>query len=153
MNTSLLQNTQIRKMLATDLDRVIVIEREIFLFPWSMENFSDSINAGYDCRVLEESNALFGYGVMMAGPDEAHLLTIGIAANWQSKGWGKKLLYYFINLARQKNLLSMLLDVRESNTGAALLYKQIGFQPIGKRKGYYPAMCGREDAIVMKLLL
>ncbi|MBA2483284.1 MAG: ribosomal protein S18-alanine N-acetyltransferase [Nitrosomonas sp.] len=153
MNTSLLQNTQIRKMLATDLERVIVIEREIFLFPWSMENFADSINAGYDCRVLEETNALFGYGVMMAGPDEAHLLTIGIAANWQSKGWGKKLLYYFIHLARQKNLLSMLLDVRESNTGAALLYKQIGFQPIGKRKGYYPAMCGREDAIVMKLLL
>lgn len=153
MNTSILQNTQIRKMLATDLDRVIVIEREIFLFPWSVENFADSINAGYDCRVLEQTNALLGYGVMMTGPDEAHLLTIGIAANWQNKGWGRKLLDYFIQLAREKNLLSMLLDVRESNTGAALLYKQIGFQPIAKRKGYYPAMCGREDAIVMKLPL
>lgn len=153
MNTSLKQGTMIRKMIIADLDQVIVIEREIFLFPWSLGNFADSISAGYDCRVLEQTNALFGYGVMMAGPDEAHLLTIGIAANWQNKGWGRKLLYYFIHLARQKNLLSMLLDVRESNTGAALLYKQIGFQPIAKRKGYYPAMCGREDAIVMKLLL
>lgn len=153
MSVSQQQTPEIRKMLPVDLDRVVVIEREIFLFPWSIENFTDSISTGYDCRVLEQTNALFGYGVMMAGPDEAHLLTIGISANWQNKGWGRKLLNYFIYLARQQNLQSMLLDVRESNTGAALLYKQIGFKPIAKRKGYYPAMCGREDAIVMKLLL
>jgi [ribosomal protein S18]-alanine N-acetyltransferase len=144
---------RIRKMLPDDLNQVIRIEREIFLFPWSPENFADSINAGYDCHVLEQTSILAGYGVMMAGPDEAHLLTIGIAANWQSQGWGKKLLNHFIHLARLKNLRSMFLDVRESNTGAALLYKQIGFKPIAKRKGYYPAMCGREDAIVMKLML
>ena len=153
MSTSLQEKTGIREMLSTDLEQVIVIEREIFLFPWSLENFADSIRTGYDCHVLEQENELFGYGVMMAGPDEAHLLTIGIAANWQNKGWGKKLLHYFIRLARQKNLQSMLLDVRVSNTGAALLYKQIGFNPITKRKDYYPAMCGREDAIVMKLVL
>jgi len=147
------QAPRIRKMLPADLNQVIRIEREIFLFPWSLENFSDSINTGYDCHVLEQTNTLFGYGVMMTGPDEAHLLTIGIAANWQSKGWGRKLLNHFIHLARLKNSRSMFLDVRESNTGAALLYKQIGFKPIAKRKGYYPAMCGREDAIVMKLLL
>ena len=147
------QAPKIRKMSSADLDQVIRIEREIFLFPWSPDNFADSINAGYDCHVLEQTNILFGYGVMMAGPYEAHLLTIGIAANWQSQGWGKKLLHHFIHLARLKNLHSMFLDVRESNTGAALLYKQIGFQPIAKRKGYYPAMCGREDAIVMKLVL
>ena len=85
------QAPRIRKMLPADLNQVIRIEREIFLFPWSLENFSDSINTGYDCHVLEQTNTLFGYGVMMTGPDEAHLLTIGIAANWQSKGWGRKL--------------------------------------------------------------
>lgn len=153
MNPSQQQAPRIRKMLAADLNQVIRIEREIFLFPWSPENFADSIHAGYDCHVLEQTKTLFGYGVMMAGPDEAHLLTIGIAANWQSQGWGGKLLNHFIQLARLKNLRAMFLDVRESNTGAALLYKQIGFKPIAKRKGYYPAMCGREDAIVMKLLL
>lgn len=147
------QAPRIRKMLPADLNQVIRIEREIFLFPWSLENFSDSIDAGYDCHVLEQTKNLFGYGVMMAGPEEAHLLTIGIAANWQSKGWGRKLLNHFIHLARLKYLRSMFLDVRVSNTGAALLYRQIGFKPIAKRKGYYPAMCGREDAIVMKLVL
>ncbi len=153
MNTQLSSPFNTRKMLTDDLAQVILIEREVFLFPWSKINFSDSITAEYDCRVLEQDAVIFGYGVMMTAPDEAHLLTIGIAAKWQNKGWGKKLLQYFITLAKQKNLQSMLLDVRESNTGAALLYQQIGFQAIAKRKGYYPAMCGREDAIVMKLTL
>ena len=153
MNTPLQPLLGTREMLADDVDNVIRIEREVFLFPWSKINFSDSIHAGYDCRVLEQSNLIFGYGVMMTGPDEAHLLTIGIAAKWQNKGWGRKLLQYFITLAKQQKSTSMLLDVRESNTGAALLYKQIGFQIIGKGRGYYPAMCGREDAIVMKLPL
>jgi ribosomal-protein-alanine N-acetyltransferase len=153
MNTALQQAPGIRRMTSTDLDQVIAIEREVFLFPWSRVNFNDSINDGYDCRVFEQNLSLFGYGVMMTGPDEAHLLTIGIAAKWQKMGWGRKLLQYFIYLARQQELQSMLLDVRESNTGAAQLYERIGFQPFGKRKGYYPAMCGREDAIVMKLTL
>ena len=33
------------------------------------------------------------------------------------------------------------------------LYKKMGFQHIATRKDYYPAMCGREDALVMQLML
>jgi [ribosomal protein S18]-alanine N-acetyltransferase len=153
MNSLLQQTPIIRKMLLTDVDRVILIEREIFLFPWSPGNFSDSINTGYHCQILEQDNTLFGYGVMTIGADEAHILTIGIAAEWQSKGWGKALLNYFIQLAKQENAKSMILDVRVSNHGAANLYRQIGFEQIAIRKGYYPAMCEREDAIVMQLML
>lgn len=41
------QTIEIRPMLLADVDRIILIEREIFLFPWSPGNFSDSIKAGY----------------------------------------------------------------------------------------------------------
>ncbi|WMJ08396.1 ribosomal protein S18-alanine N-acetyltransferase [Nitrosomonas sp. sh817] len=136
-----------------DLDRIILIEREIFLFPWSPGNFSDSIDAGYLCQVMEQADTIVGYGIMMMSPDEAHILTLGIAANWQKKGLGKKLLQHLIQSARNMNAKSILLDVRESNLGAAQLYQQMGFQQIATRKGYYPAMCGREDARVMQLLL
>ena len=140
-------------MLPTDLDQVIAIEREVFLFPWSRMNFADSLTSEYYCRVLEQLGTLFGYGVMMIGPDEAHILTIGIAGKWQKKGWGQLLLEHLISQASQQNVRAIILDVRESNTGAMNLYKQLGFLPVGKRKGYYPAMCGREDAIVMELIL
>ena len=47
----------------------------------------------------------------------------------------------------------MFLDVRESNRAAARLYERLGFKRIGKRRGYYPAMGGREDSLVMELVL
>lgn len=143
----------IREMSLIDVDRVILIEREIFLFPWTPINFTDSIKAGYQCRVMEYGDAVVGYGILMLGPDEAHLLTIGIAAQWHHQGLGTQLLQYFIDLARSKQLTSFLLDVRESNTGAIYLYQRMGFKQIAVRKGYYPAMCGREDALVMRLEL
>ncbi|MBX3615806.1 ribosomal protein S18-alanine N-acetyltransferase [Nitrosomonas sp.] len=147
------QAFEIRTMHPTDLEHIILIEREIFLFPWSPGNFSDSIKADYLCQVMEQAGTIVGYGIMMMSPDEAHILTLGIAANWQNKGFGRKLLQHLIQSARSMNAKSILLDVRESNHGAAQLYQQMGFQQIATRKGYYPAMCGREDARVMQLML
>ena len=153
MNSDTQLNPDIRVMRESDLSQIILLEREIFLFPWSLENFASSIRAGYLCRVMEEKSAILGYSIMMVGPDEAHILTFGIGAQWQKKGLGEKLLKYLIQLAGEEHAKSMLLDVRESNHGAAKLYKQLGFQQIATRKGYYPAMCGREDALVMRLVL
>ena len=153
MSNSLQQTYQIREMRLEDVRRVILIEREIFLFPWSEMNFADSIRAGYYCRVVELNDFLIGYAIMLTGPDEAHILTIGISAQWQHQGWGCKMLQYFIDLARQQQAIAVLLDVRESNIAAANLYRRLGFKQIAIRKGYYPAMCGREDALVMRLEL
>lgn len=153
MNMTWQQAIEIRKMHPSDLDQIILIEREIFLFPWSPGNFADSIKTGYVCQVLQQADTLMGYGIMMMSPEEAHILTLGIAANWQKKGLGKKLLQHFIQHAREQNAKSIFLDVRESNHNAAQLYKKMGFQQIATRKGYYPAMCGREDALVMQLML
>ena len=86
MSNSLQQTYQIREMRLEDVRRVILIEREIFLFPWSEMNFADSIRAGYYCRVVELNDFLIGYAIMLTGPDEAHILTIGISAQWQHQG-------------------------------------------------------------------
>ncbi|TXI20296.1 MAG: ribosomal-protein-alanine N-acetyltransferase [Nitrosomonas sp.] len=153
MNSTLQAIVEIRPMHSSDLDHVIRIEREIFLFPWSLGNFADSLKAGYVCKVLQQTNTLIGYGIMMMSPEEAHVLTLGISASRQGEGWGKKLLQHLIEYAKNAGAKSVLLDVRESNLGAVQLYKKMGFQHIATRKGYYPAMCGREDALVMQLML
>jgi [ribosomal protein S18]-alanine N-acetyltransferase len=148
-------NALIREMYLDDLEQVIRIEHEVFLFPWSLINFSDSIKAGHHCRVLAQAktDTLMGYGILMMGPDEAHILTLGIGASWQKQGWGKQMLRYLIEYSEAQNAQSVLLDVRESNVAAANLYQRLGFKQIASRKGYYPAMCGREDALVMRLEL
>jgi [ribosomal protein S18]-alanine N-acetyltransferase len=153
MSAQLQEMPQVRRMFLTDLDEVVAIEREVFLFPWTRGNFSDSIDSGYHCLVLEERGRLFGYGVMIIGAEEAHLLTLSISAGSQRKGWGERLLCHFIRLAKEQHARSMFLDVRESNHAAARLYERIGFRRIAKRKDYYPAMGGREDSVVMELML
>ena len=153
MSAQLKEMPEIRQMLVTDLDEVIVIEKEVFLFPWTRGNFGDSISSGYHCYVLELGGHIFGYGVMTIGLDEAHLLTLSVTAGWQQEGWGEKLLQHFICLAKEHHARSVFLEVRKSNLGAARLYERIGFTRIASRSGYYPAMGGREDAIVMELTL
>jgi ribosomal-protein-alanine N-acetyltransferase len=46
------------------------------------------------------------------------------------------------------------LEVRSGNTRAQAVYRTRGFEPVGRRNGYYASgRCQREDAVVMRLAL
>ena len=117
MSAQLQEMLQIRRMIPADLDAVVAIEREVFLFPWTRGNFADSIGSGYHCLVLEQAREVFGYGVMSIGAEEAHLLTLSIAAKSQRKGWGEKLLQHFIQIAREQRALTMFLESIQQRLG------------------------------------
>ena len=139
---------ELRPMYPEDLDMVMDIENKVYPFPWSKRNFEDSINSGYSCWVGIMNSTIIGYFVLMATIDEAHLLTIGVSAKHQGKGFGARLLSHAIDIARFAGMQSMLLEVRPSNEKAIKLYEHFGFKKIGVRKGYYPDIEGREDALV-----
>jgi ribosomal-protein-alanine N-acetyltransferase len=46
---------------------------------------------------------------------------------------------------------ALFLEVRPSNPNAIALYQSEGFVTVGRRKGYYQASGGREDALVLRL--
>ena len=46
-----------------------------------------------------------------------------------------------------------MLEVRPSNVDARRLYARYGFEKIGVRRDYYPAVGGREDADVLRITL
>ena len=143
----------IRAFREADLDRVTAIELAIYSHPWTRGNFADSMKAGYTCHVMEVADEVIGYGVMMVAVREAHLLNLSIAGEWQRKGYGRSLLLHFIELAQRSDALQMLLEVRMSNDAGRNLYASMGFHPVAVRPGYYPAIHGREDAILMGMNL
>ena len=145
--------TRMRQMEAADLDGVEAIERVIYSHPWTRGNFADSLAAGYHCWVLERDGQLAGYAVTMIAAGEAHLLNLSVAAPLQRQGLGSELLRFVLQLARDCAAVTIYLEVRESNAAARALYARHGFSEVGVRKGYYPAMASREDAVTMTKVL
>ncbi|WP_018606983.1 ribosomal protein S18-alanine N-acetyltransferase [Uliginosibacterium gangwonense] len=133
-----------------DLLWVAEQEREIYPFPWSLNNFRDALSAGYSSWVMRCGAETIGYAVLMLVINEAHLLNISILPQWQKQGQGDCLLAHLKKVAVQNGAASMFLEVRPSNVHALDFYRRRGFEQIGLRKGYYPAAQGREDALVMR---
>ena len=144
---------KLRPMRTADLDRIMEVEPTIYTHPWTRGNFDDSMRVGYSCWVIDCGGVVTGYGVLMTGVREAHLLNLSVAPEWQRRGLGRSLLEHFVRIGRDSDAQQMFLEVRPSNTSARRLYADYGFRDISVRRGYYPAAGGREDAILMGLML
>jgi len=140
-------------MRTSDLVEIARLEKSLSAFPWSLGNFRDSITAGYDCWTVAHGETVIGYAGLMIALDEAHLLYVSVAAEWQNQGIGRAFLAQLIEVARSAGCQIIYLEVRPSNVGARHLYRTIGFQQIAIRPDYYPAVQGREDALFLGLTL
>jgi ribosomal-protein-alanine N-acetyltransferase len=89
----------------------------------------------------------------MIALDEAHLLNIAVASEWQGQGVGRDFLGHMIGVAKAASCQIVYLEVRPSNLAARHLYRKLGFQQIAIRPEYYPALAGREDALFLGLAL
>ena len=146
-------NYKFRPMQMEDLDEVMVIEPQIYSHPWTRGNFSDSLKSGHSAWILEQENKIIGYALLMIVLDEAHLLNLSIAKNYQKQGLGRFLLEYMLKIAENCHAANMFLEVRASNASALALYENLGFNEMAVRRNYYPSAIGREDAILMGLSL
>lgn len=141
-------------MAEADLREVVAIEADLYPYPWTRGNFLDSVRAGYSVWVLRDAGAsLTAYSVMTVMIDEAHLLNLSVARDSQRAGLGWRTLEWMAEVARGYGARTMLLEARPSNASAVRMYRRYGFEQIGVRRGYYPALGGREDALVMRIAL
>lgn len=136
-------------MTDADLDAVAEAEARIYPFPWTRGNFADSLAAGHGAWLVQEDERMTGYAILMQVLDEAHLLNISVLPEMQRNGRGSALLVHIFGQARIHAATRMLLEVRPGNLAGQGFYRRHGFVEIGRRRDYYPAHAGREDAIVM----
>jgi ribosomal-protein-alanine N-acetyltransferase len=138
---------------AADLALVAAFERSLYGFPWSLGNFRDSLDAGYDCWVACAGGQVIGYAILMVAMNEAHLLNLAVASPYHNRGIGRTFLDFMLGVARQAKCEIVYLEVRPSNLAARHLYRKAGFQQIAIRPAYYPAIAGREDALFLGITL
>ena len=136
------------------LDALMAVEQRAYSHPWSRGNFTDSLASGYQIELLLGGEQVIGYFVAMPGVEEAHLLNITVAPEFQQQGWSVVLLDALALWARGRGAQWLWLEVRVSNLRARQVYEKYGFERVGERKRYYPsASAEREDAIVMSYAL
>jgi ribosomal-protein-alanine N-acetyltransferase len=138
-----------RLMTIADVDAVLSIEQAVQVYPWTRGNYTDALDSGYLCFVEEVADEIAGYAVLMPGVEEAELLNIGVATSHQRQGMGGAMLSSLCNIALDKQLNRLFLEVRSSNLAALTLYRRAGFEQVGLRRGYYRDAQGSEDALVM----
>ena len=141
-------------MVDDDVDDVLAIESQNNPHPWSQQIFFDCLRVKYPSYVmLDIDDNIIGFAIISMMVDETHLLNIAIDQHHRRKGLGGQLMTYVLEVSQQLSAKQMLLEVRRSNKAAISLYLKEGFRQIGLRKDYYRTDDGREDALVLRLLL
>lgn len=153
-------------MQLADLDAVLAIESISHIHPWTRGNFSDSLAAAHWAYCIRpslsaddealgtylDSQVLWAYCILYPAVDELHLLNITVSPKLRKLGLGARIMEAIEGVAAQQKMPRIILEVRPTNEPAFALYKKLGYEQIGIRKGYYPATPEtgiREDAIVM----
>jgi [ribosomal protein S18]-alanine N-acetyltransferase len=118
MSAAVRPHVLIRAMQSADLKAVAAVEKAAYVYPWSLGIFRDCMLAGYHCMVLDVDGHVGGYGIMSIAASEAHLLNICVHPDWQSLGYGRRMLNALLNRAGQAGAETVFLEVRPSNSVA-----------------------------------
>lgn len=141
-------------MTLADVPAIASIEATATAFPWTAKLFEDCIRAGHQCLIYDtDSSNNVAYTIVQQILDETHLLNICVAPLYQRQGYGRYMVKNVMEHSKTQKSVIILLEVRESNQRAQSLYQQLGFNEMSVRANYYPAKKGREDGILMALML
>ena len=132
----------------SDLDKISKIEKETNEYPWSLNNFKSSLNAGNSSIVLKDKKNILGYAFFSVIGADSHLLNITVSKDFQGRGYGKKILDKVLFQSKVLGATVIFLEVRVSNYKAIGFYEKLGFKRDAVRYNYYDGS-PREDALLM----
>lgn len=142
-------NIEIKKMTKEHLRQIQHILQDQFDEFWNASVLDKELeNPLSDYIVAIENGEVVGYAGLWQPIDEGHVTNIVTKKDKRGNHIGSKMLEEIINLAKNKKLKCVTLEVNEHNETAIRLYKKYNFIEIGKRTKYYN---NTDDAIIMTL--
>lgn len=138
-----------RRMTVTDLDDVMAIETAAFASPWSRQFFLEELQAACARSLLcQQDGRPIGYVIYWELTGELDIHNVAVHPKHRRQGVARAMLNDIIESAATRGFRRMTLEVRRSNDPAQTLYRSLGFEVCGLRKGYYSD--NGEDAWVME---
>ena len=140
----------IRRAQLADEKAVLRIEQQSMRDPWSAAQVAAELVAVNGVGWVAESDGVVcGYVLFRFFAPESELLRLAVSTPWRRKGIGRNLLEESLRFLRhQLGCDCCFLEVSAANEQAQLLYLQVDFIQIGRRKAYYANPV--EDAILLR---
>ena len=139
----------ILKMNETHVPQVAELERMCFHDPWSVTSIASELSNPLSCwLVAVESGQVVGYVGSQTVIDATDMMNIAVHPDFRRKGIAQKLVEQLVDELKQRQSMSLMLEVRASNFGAQALYDKLGFVQVGLRKNYYRNP--KEDALILR---
>jgi [ribosomal protein S18]-alanine N-acetyltransferase len=137
---------RLRRLTYGDLPAVLAIERRSFPTPWSLAMFVLELSKPSGiCLAAVTGDRLTGYLICSRYADVWHLMNVAVVPELRRRGIATTLIRRLFEEAGPEARYT--LEVRSSNTDAIAMYRQLGFQPAGRRRRYYHD--NGEDALIM----
>ena len=140
-------NEKAERMTPGHLSDVAELEKLCFAEPWSESSLSLLTREGGVAFVVCEEGRAVAYGGMMTVLDEGQITNVAVHPDCRRRGYGRVIAEALVVYAKDNGLVSISLEVRESNEAAISLYRACGFEICGRRRGFYRKPV--EDALIM----
>ena len=148
-------------MVEADVSRVVAIENcWDYLSKWGEEGYLQVLGKPFlFCPLVaevessgrtspSEAGRLAGAAVLALMVDHGELCNLMVPPRYLGKRVGRQLLGQCLEVARQRQLTRIFLEVRRSNQRAIRFYRRNGFEIVSRRSNYYRDP--PEDAWVME---
>lgn len=131
----------IRSATLQDLEALVALENRCFATDQlSRRSFRYLLTKGNAATLVDEADGrVRGYAMVLfsIGTSLARLYSIAVDPVARSKGVGKALLHACEDAARDRDCVTMRLEVRKDGEAAIGLYKKIGYKQFGIHPDYY----------------
>jgi len=139
----------IRPMVEADIPWVAEQEKRIFSDPWPASAFKESMQMSQVLNILaaDRHKRPCGYLCAQVVVDEVQIHNVAVLPDYRRLGIGSRLLQEAETFAQEHGAVCSILEVRIDNEPAIAMYKQLGYERIGRRRNYYRSpVC---DALVL----
>lgn len=128
---------------------VAQLEALCFSEPWSENSVASELKNPLSLWLVAVADGqVVGYVGSQTVLGEADMMNLAVLPAFRRQGIAEGLVEHLILALKERETVSLALEVRASNAPAIALYHKMGFNQVGRRPGYYRKP--KEDALILR---
>lgn len=145
-----MENLTLKKLDKEDVNGLYEVSSLSLKETWSLGSIEQELSNKFARYIVcKDGDKVIGFIGAWLIASEGQITNLAVHPDYRKKGIGKKLMKSLISSLKNEDCNAITLEVRESNTVAKNLYKNLGFLSEGIRKNFYED--NKEDANIMWL--